>query len=225
MLWFVLAHSLSNNVCDPLLTRQVVARTMTKQASWGNKLWFSHKPSQQENDFSRRSHVLIVDSSSGEIVSYVLSFGGVKGRSLPGQPPGKRISIDGKDFHSYHANHPSWIPDTYDISINIGYSPVSRQHKLSFDIARVSFGRGGCTPGQWNECPQVQINITGRYLGSGHHAFLPGGRYAVIDAYMKENTKFLLSSVECSNEGKVSVPLRLVDMKTQRNSVICEVKS
>lgn len=194
---------------------------MVKKKSWTRSIWRS---GELESMFKRHSHVLVVNSTDGEILSYVLSFGGVKGRSQPGQQPGKKVSIDGIKFHSYHANHPNWITGTHDININIGFSPASRQHQLSFDIARVSFGRGGCSPRQLNRCPEVQINVTGRYLGSGHHIYLPGGRFVVVDAYMKEHSLFPSSGTQCSNHRRVSVPLRLIDLKNQRNTVLCEVR-
>jgi len=181
----------------------------------------------QRNDYNRRAHIVVVEVQSAEIVSYMLSFSGAKKRQSLVFPPGIAINVFGAPFYSYSGNHPNWIHGTHDINMSIVLLPAAeRADALRFDIARVSFGAGNCRPADLvqNKCPQVQIKADGAYFGSGHHVYLPGERFVLVDAYMKEGKYFRMDE-RCRNPNRASVPLRLVDLKLNQSKVLVEVKS
>jgi hypothetical protein len=181
---------------------------------------FSSKP-------VRTAHLLVVNASSGAVVTRALAYGGGGGGGRPqGRArPGSRQVIGGVGFRVYHGNHPNWIFDSHDISMNIAYKPkVSNsdlQLQLTFDIAKISF-----TGPEAKKCEQgvlIEPGVGGGYLGSGHPLFLRGGRYVLVDAYAKEYYLFPSEDRRCNSRGRVSVPLRLVDLSTKENKILFEV--
>ena len=58
--------------------------------------------------------------------------------------------------------------------------------------------------------------------GTGHPTFLPGGRYAIVDAYLKEQRMFG-SSLDGSAGHEGMLPLRLVDLLTQKEVWLMQV--
>ena len=200
---------------------KVVARNLVKNPTR------NFTDSKDPSSYSRRAHVLVVDAASGDIVTYALSFGAAGARPRDGETGDRVTDTDEVPFRIYNGNHPNWIHGTHDINLNALIKPaVAEKVTPPYDIARVSFGAGNCRPADLvqNKCPEVQIKTDGAYFGSGHHVYLPGERFVLVDAYMKEGKYFRMDE-RCRNPNRASVPLRLVDLKLNQSKVLVEVKS
>lgn len=201
---------------------QVVVRSMIRA---GSTIFSTANFPFRKTRYFRRSHVVVVDVETGAIISYILSFSGLEGKARQGGVSGTVVSIDGAKFYSFNGNHPNWIHGTHDINMNIAYNPkLNSPGALRYDVARISFGRGNCSPPllATNSCPQLRITIEGAYLGSGHSLYIPGSRSVLLDAYAKEN-KLFPTAKTCNNKNRISVPLRLVDLENLDTTVLVEV--
>ena len=173
----------------------------------------------------RTSHLLVLNASTGSIVSYLLSYGSSGGNRPQGKiPPGELVHIGGSRFRVYGGNHPNWISHSHDISMNIVSARNRMSKPLRFDIAKISFNESRiCNEIHDSRCKKVFIDPLAPYLGSGHVLFLRDGKYALVDAYAKESHFFPQVDRKCNNRNRLSVPLRLVDLEKQKDYTILEV--
>lgn len=180
---------------------------------------------------SRVQHIFVCDSN-GLNLRYVLSYGAHSyshSRLFPGLLNG---------------NHPNWIPNTHCISMNrervvdqtSSRSAVTTASTTTSGGATSGFylftlnvsphasrdGGSSCTSSSGRSSSSDVLVVNGyqgmyHYRGTGHPSFLPGGRYVLTDAYLKEKKCFpgLLPG---------HVPILLIDLSRQRHAILKQVK-
>ena len=171
----------------------------------------------------RRQHIIIIESQTGEIKGNLLSFGGRHDHGIDTRSREKE-HIAGVEIDMVDGNHPNWIPDSHDISMNIVHSPrgslmsLKNKNKILRDIVKINFTKpcniGFCSS---SDLFSPMYEIVFPFRGSGHPNFLPGGRYAVVDTYSKEIDYFRENlTADVSKLKSIIVPLRLVDTVEKR---------
>jgi hypothetical protein len=211
-----------------------VVRTLTSSTEGGFSSLIPTAPKK-----ARINHMFVV-SATGEILTHVVSWGSACGL-LPARKYGDRTThIVGDIVVRGDGNHPNWIPDSHNISVNyrqtcdypstssVGSVPV---WKIAvFDVDALMKDKKHPTDSFEATSKSVVAHhsnvLRGGYIsypfGTGHPTYLPGGRYAIVDAYLKEQRMFGASlSNAPGHEGLL--PLRLVDLLTQKEVWLMEV--
>lgn len=154
-----------------------------------------------------RSNHLFVVTKHGEILCRVVSWSSY---------PSTKDSLGklAKDLRD--GNHPNWITGTHNISVNYaGRDGIWRV--AIFDVDAIVHRR---RQGDLSD-PKP---IWGYPYGSGHPNFFPDTRYALIDAYLKEQWFFADMPLDKAG-GTGVVPLRLVDTHTLREVHLLDVSA
>lgn len=187
---------------------------------------------------ARINHMFVV-SVSGEILTHVVSWGSACGLLAARRYNDRITHVVGDIAVRGDGNHPNWIPGSHNISVNyrqtcdyplsssVGSVPVwkiavfdvdalIRDKRSPTDSFRVS-----------SKAPVASGNmLRGGYIsypfGTGHPTYLPGGRYALVDAYLKEQRMFG-SSLSSATGHEGLLPLRLVDLHTQKEVWLMQV--
>lgn len=129
-----------------------------------------------------------------------------------------KISNTNNIYNDLDGNHPNWIPETSDISMNIQFDNEGNNVKKTWGIIRFDVDKimnhEGCTYSNILQFNKDDIIFT---PGSGHPNFHINGRYLLIDAYAKE--KILFSGLLDK-----SVPIRLVDSLLKKEVWLMQIQ-
>jgi hypothetical protein len=163
----------------------------------------------------RRQHLVVLESSSGRVISKVLSYGGAHKSGLGNQNRNKEM-IGGIDVEMINGNHPNWVAMSDEISMNGLYSDRSVLSKHGIrDIIKIRFDRN-CSSSKCN----IQFENAFPFGGTGHPNFLPDKRFLVTDAYEKE-LQFFDHKSPLTN---LFAPLRLLDTRDVKEKVLLSVQ-
>ena len=174
---------------------------------------------------TRTQHAIVM-FANGTCPIHIISWSSTKTSDI-------RVSNTNREYVNRNGNHPSWVPGTHSISMNL--SPINSSSHKVFEL--VIF--------QINILNDGILSVSEAFCvhrhGYGHPSFRWGGRYVVMDMYVKEARRWALmkSNGNKLNGSKVKnensrrsrdkkyendfVPLLLVDIQSKTEVVLSHV--